>query len=58
MLNQKQIAKKLGVSERTIGRWVNANSIPYYLLNGIVRFDESVIDSWLEKKRVRVKQIA
>jgi excisionase family DNA binding protein len=58
MLNRKQIAKKLGVSERTINRWTNENKIPYYLLNGIIRYDEKVIDSWLEKKRVRIKSVA
>lgn len=58
MLSQKQLSKKLGVSETTVSRWVKAKAIPYYLLNGIVRFDEQVIDSWLEKKRVRVKQVA
>lgn len=57
MLNRKQVAKKLGVSERTIHRWTLARTIPHYILNGITRYDEKVIDSWLEKKRVRVKQI-
>ena len=56
MLSQKQIAQKLGVSEMTISRWVKARTIPYYQLNGIVRFDEKVIESWLEKRKVRTKQ--
>jgi excisionase family DNA binding protein len=56
MLTQKQIAKKLGVSGATVSRWVAAKKIPYYRLNGLVRFDESVIDSWVEKRRVRTKQ--
>lgn len=56
MLNQKEVAKKLGVSERTIGRWVDARKIPYYNLNGIKRFDEDVINAWLEKRRVRTRQ--
>jgi excisionase family DNA binding protein len=57
MLNRKQVAKKLGVSERTINRWTIARVIPYYRVNGIVRYDEKMIDGWLEKKRVRVKSI-
>lgn len=56
MLNQKEIAKKLGVSEATVSRWVKARLIPYFSLNGLVRFDERVIDSWVEKRRVRTKQ--
>lgn len=57
MLTQKQIAKKLGVSEATVSRWVKARRIPYFSLNGLVRFDEKVIDSWIEKRRVRTKQV-
>jgi len=57
VLSQKQIAEKLGVSESTVSRWVKAKSIPYYLLNGLVRFDERVIAAWVEKKKVRERQI-
>jgi excisionase family DNA binding protein len=58
LLNKKEIAKKLNVSERTIERWMNARAIPYKNLNGIIRFDETIIEKWLERKDVRVKSIA
>jgi PTS system nitrogen regulatory IIA component len=58
MLNKKEVAKKLGVSETTIKRWMKDRKIPYYLLNGIVRFDEQKIDMWVERKSVRVKSVA
>ena len=57
MLNTKQVAEKLGVSERTIERWMTDRKIPYYRLNGIIRFDEAVIDSWVQKRQVRTKNI-
>lgn len=55
MLSQKKVAEKLGLSEATISRWVKERKIPYFLLNGIVRFDEKVIDSWIQKRTVRQK---
>jgi excisionase family DNA binding protein len=55
MLNRKEVAKKLGVSERTINRWTKDRKIPYCNLNGIIRFDEQKIDLWLQRKEVRMK---
>jgi excisionase family DNA binding protein len=58
LLNRKQCAKKLGVSERTINRWTKDRKIPYNNLNGIIRFDEEKIDNWLRMKEVRMRSIA
>jgi excisionase family DNA binding protein len=58
LLNKKEIAKKIGVSERTVQRWIQARSIPYKNINGMIRFDETIIEKWLERKDVRVKSIA
>ncbi len=55
MLNTKQVAEKLGVSVRTIERWRKDRKIPYYNLNGIIRFDEQIIESWLQKRIVKLK---
>jgi excisionase family DNA binding protein len=57
MLNRKELASKLRVSERTIHRWTEERLIPYYLLNGIKRYDEAEIDQWLKTKKVRTKPI-
>lgn len=57
MLNRKEVAKKLGVSERTIHRWTTSRTIPYSLINGIIRFDEQKIDNWLARKEVRTRVI-
>jgi excisionase family DNA binding protein len=58
LLNKKEIAKKIGVSERTVQRWIQARAIPYKNINGFIRFDETIIEKWLERKDVRVKSIA
>ncbi len=58
MLNTKQVAEKLGVSESTIKRWTRDRKIPYANVNGIIRFDEQKIDMWLERKSVRMKSTA
>lgn len=57
MLSKKEVAKKLNVSEKTIDRWMKARKIPYFNINGIYRFDEQVIDMWLQRKQVRLKTI-
>jgi excisionase family DNA binding protein len=55
MLTKKKVAEKLGVSERTIERWMKDRLIPYSRINGLVRFDEKKIDMWLERRSVRLK---
>jgi excisionase family DNA binding protein len=55
LLTKKQVAKMLNVSQSTIERSMKSRKIPYYLLNGIVRFDEEKIDNWIKMKQVRQK---
>lgn len=55
MLSRREVASKLGVSLSTIDRWIKERKIPYLNLNGIVRFDSQVVDSWLEKRKVKAK---
>jgi excisionase family DNA binding protein len=55
MLTKKQVAEKLGVSVRTIEKWMHEKSIPYSKLNGIVRFDEEKINLWVDRRTVRLK---
>jgi excisionase family DNA binding protein len=55
MLTKKEVAEKLGVSIRTIEKWMHDRSIPYSKLNGIVRFDEQKINLWVERRTIRLK---
>jgi excisionase family DNA binding protein len=58
MLSVPQVAKKLGVCENTICQWVKDRKIPYFNLNGVVRFQEESVDTWLQRKQVKQKQTA
>ncbi len=56
----KKLSGELGVAESTIYKWVQARRIPYYKINGIVRFGEEEINRWLkrshksERKKIEV----
>jgi predicted site-specific integrase-resolvase len=58
MLSRIQVAEKIGVSPQTIDKWTRAGKIPYFNLNGIKRFDEKIIDSWIQKRMVKSKSVA
>jgi excisionase family DNA binding protein len=58
ILDKKQLAQLLGISERTIERWVIERRIPYVPLpqrgsRSEVRFLKSTILSWLKKTEVK-----
>jgi excisionase family DNA binding protein len=38
LLNKKQCADKLGISERTLNDWLSSGKIPYIRVGGIIRF--------------------
>lgn len=39
----------LGVSERTVRKWVNAGKIPVTRIDGRLRFDIVAIDKWITR---------
>lgn len=41
----------LGVSRRTLGKWVRAGTVPHYRIGGRVYFDEGQLFNWLESCR-------
>jgi excisionase family DNA binding protein len=53
LLNIKELSQLLSVKEATIYTWIHQELIPYYKLNGLVRFRESEINEWLKKKQKR-----
>jgi excisionase family DNA binding protein len=53
LLNIKELSQLLSVKEGTIYTWVHQELIPYYKLNGLVRFRESEINEWIKKKKHR-----
>ncbi len=49
-------ANFLGVSERTLRRWVKRDRIPHYKLGRRVYFDELDLLRWIETCRVEVTE--
>ena len=48
-LTQTELAYKLGVSFRSVSNWTAAKLIPYYRLDGIMRFDLAAVRKALER---------
>ena len=52
LLTSRQLAKELGVSERTLQRYLAMGKIPYYRLpSGVPRFDLAKVLRALEVKK-------
>ena len=53
LLNIKDLSQLLSFKAGTIYGWIHQDLIPYYKLNGLVRFRESEINEWIKKKKHR-----
>jgi excisionase family DNA binding protein len=52
----KDISKYLKVKESTLYSWVHNGLIPFYKLNGLLRFDMDEIEIWIKaSKRISCK---
>ena len=51
LMSLPQVARYLGMKERTIYNWVQAGKIPAFKLGATWRFRRSEIDAWLETQR-------
>jgi excisionase family DNA binding protein len=51
MLNIMQLSEMLNVKRNTIYDWVHRNRIPYYKIEGSLRFEYSEIVKWLKSKK-------
>ncbi len=51
-LTLRQAAERIGVSQRTISRWVAADSLPVVRLGKVVRIDPAVMDRWAAEHTV------
>lgn len=51
LLNIHQLSQLLNTKEKTIYDWICKKKIPYYKLEGSLRFKENEILQWLESKK-------
>jgi excisionase family DNA binding protein len=52
LLNKRGIARRYGVSTRTIQQWMGNGTITFYKLGYLVRFDPAECDSALARFKV------
>jgi len=56
LLSKKELAKKLGVSTKTIERKISEGILPFYKIGTLIRFDENSINVLLEHCRHNAKE--
>jgi excisionase family DNA binding protein len=49
-LTVKELSKYLNIKRKTIYSWVSKAVIPFYRMQGVLRFEKGEIDLWLKKK--------
>ena len=55
-LTVRDVAKFLNVSEKTVYRWINQNSIPAYRLNEQYRFNRAELVEWAISRKINVSE--
>jgi hypothetical protein len=65
MVNIKTLSRLIGVPEKTIWDWLYRNRkqpsidpLPYYKLEGLVRFKVKEVMAWVDRRRIRVINVA
>jgi len=52
LLSIKDLSKLFGISQATAYRIVDGRKIPFYKINGVLRFSEKDIFKYLEENRI------
>ncbi len=52
LINIPMLAKRLGVSPKTIYAWVHMRKIPYLKIGRLVKFQSRDIQNWVERNKV------
>src|SRR5450830_1480967 len=55
-LGVRDIARILGVSEKTIYRWIKQGAIPVYRVQDQYRIRQAELLEWVSKKRIQVSE--
>lgn len=55
IMNLKEIAQYLGLSQMSIYRYIRQSKIPVSRVGGVWRFRKERIDAWLEKQERKIR---
>ncbi len=51
LVSIKELSRFLNVKESTLYAWVHSGTVPYYKLNGLLRFDMDEIIDWIKDSK-------
>lgn len=55
LLSAKDVAERLGVTERSVRRWAQEGQLPHLKLAGtVLRFDADAVARWVDDGRVEL----
>jgi len=57
LLTIKQLSERINFKIKTIYDWVHRERIPYFKIEGSLRFDYDEVLRWLKNKRHKPKKI-
>jgi excisionase family DNA binding protein len=52
IMSVSQAAEYLGQSEWTLREWVRMRKVPFYKVNGGIKFRKSKLDRWIDHKEI------
>ncbi len=55
MMSVRELSAFLNVKEKTLYQWAELRRIPYFKLNGCLRFDLDEIKEWMKTCKTEVK---
>jgi excisionase family DNA binding protein len=56
ILSLSQAAEYLGLSRHTIREWIQLRKIPYFKVNGTIKFRKSRLDQWIDNCEIPMRQ--
>ena len=56
IMSVPEAAEYLGQSEYTLREWVRMRKIPFYRVNGAIKFRKSRLDRWIDRGEVAMME--
>jgi excisionase family DNA binding protein len=57
LLNAKEVASRLGVTEIAVYKWCSRKLLPYYRLGRLIRMKDEDIRAFVEARRIEGKEV-